>query len=473
MMTFATIAPQLTIESMRAFAAGLRGSITTPDDPGYDAARAVWNGMIDRYPALIAHCQTVDDVIAALAFARENGLLIAVRGGDHNVAGHATCDGGIVIDLSPMKGIEVDADGLTACAEAGVTWGELDAATQPFGLATPGGVYSDTGIAGLTLGGGYGWLRNAYGLSCDNLIEAEVVTADGRVLIASETENADLLWGLRGGGGNFGIVTTFTYRLHPVGPQVYFAFVFHDGEGDKMKRALQLYRDFSIQAPDEISTLAACGVIPAHGELFPAEIQGRPFVLLGGLYAGEPGEGERLLQPLRDLDTPLVDFSGEMTYIEAQQAFDEDYPDGLRYYWKSLNLSSLADEVIDRIIEHARRQPSELSTTDLWHIGGAVSRVGVEETAFNGRQSAFLLSPEANWEDAADDAVNISWLRTFIDDMEQFSDGSRYLNFAGFQEEGDEMIRSAFGQNHQRLVDLKRRYDPDNLFRLNQNIRPE
>jgi hypothetical protein len=463
---------RLDTHTIQDFAALLDGSITSPEDAGYDAARAVWNGMIDRHPAIIAHCASVRDVINAVAFAREHDLLVAVRGGDHNVAGHATCDGGIVIDLSPMKSIAVDVENRLAHAGAGVTWGELDAATQVHGLATPGGVYSDTGIAGLTLGGGYGWLRNAFGLSCDNLIEAEVVTADGRVLIANESENTDLLWGLRGGGGNFGIVTRFSFRLHPVGPEVYFAFAFHDGSGERMQRALRLYRDYSMSAPDEVSTLAACGIIPAHGDLFPAEIQGRPFVLLGGLYAGPVAEGERILQPLRDLDTPLIDFSGAMPYVEAQKAFDEDYPDGMRYYWKSLNLSSLDDEVIERIELHARRQPSDLSTTDLWHIGGAVTRVAPEASAFHGRSSAFLLSPEANWEDPADDEANIGWLRAFIDDMREFSDGSRYLNFAGFHEEGEELIRDAFGPQHARLIELKRTYDPSNLFRLNQNISP-
>jgi FAD/FMN-containing dehydrogenase len=462
---------RLSEAQIQAFAAGLTGQLIRPGDPDYDTARAVWNGMIDRYPALIARCAGVDDVIAAVHFAREHNLPVAVRGGGHNVAGHGTCDDGLVIDLSPMKGISVDPDARVAQAEGGVTWGELDAATQQYGLATPGGVFSDTGIAGLTLGGGFGWLRNKYGLSCDNLISAEVVTADGRVVRANETENADLLWGLRGGGGNFGIVTTFEFRLHPVGPEVMFVFALHDGAGDKMKQAIQLYRDYSATAPDEASTILACGVIPpAHH--FPEALHGHPFVLLGGLYAGPVEEGQRVLQPLLDFGTPLVDFSGVKPYVEAQKAFDEDYPNGLRYYWKSLNLSSLEDEVIDRIVEHARQQPSPFSTTDIWHIGGKVTQVSDAESAFHGRQAAFLLSPEANWEDPADDEANISWLRNFIADMQEFSDGSRYLNFAGFQEEGDEMMRKSFGDKYQRLAALKRKYDPTNFFRLNQNIKP-
>jgi FAD/FMN-containing dehydrogenase len=459
-------------ETVQAFGARLQGRLVRPGDADYDQARRVWNGMIDRYPALIAQCAGVEDVVAAVNFAREHKLLVSLRGGGHNVAGHATNDGGLVIDLSPMKQIEVNVEARTARAQGGVTWGELDAATQVYGLATPGGVFSGTGIAGLTLGGGFGWLRNKYGLSADNLISADVVMADGRVVTASAHENADLLWGLRGGGGNFGVVTTFEYRLHPVGPEVYFVFTFHDGKGAKMKRALQLYRDFSATAPDEVSTVAACGVIPSEPS-FPAELHGKPFTLLAGLYAGAVEDGKRALQPLLDFGAPLLDFSGVKPYVEAQQAFDADYPDGKRYYWKSLNLLRLDDAVIDRIVHHARLQPSAHNTTDLWHIGGAVRRGSPTTSAFHGRQAAFLLSPEANWHHAEDDTVNIAWLRDFIADMAEFSDGSRYLNFAGFQEEGDSLVRSAFGSQYERLAALKAKYDPDNLFRLNQNVKPE
>lgn len=459
------------VDAIRGFEARLQGKLIRPGDADYDEARAVWNGMIDRRPALIVRCTGVEDVVEAVNFAREHGLLVSVRGGGHNVAGHATNDGGLVIDLSLMKRIEVDTEARTARAQGGVTWGELDAATQAYGLATPGGVYTGTGIAGLTLGGGFGWLRNKYGLSADNLIAAEVVTADGRIVRASQHQNGDLLWGLRGGGGNFGVVTTFEYRLHPVGPEVYFVFALHDGSGDKMKRALQLYRDFSATAPDEVSTIAACGVIPEE-PWFPVEIHGQPYTLLGGLYAGPIEDGRRVLQPFLDFGTPLVDMSGVKPYVEAQKAFDADYPNGKRYYWKSLNLMRLDDAVIDRIVRHARQQPSAHSTTDLWHIGGAVKRASAEESAFHGRHAAFLLSPEANWHHPEDDEVNIAWLRSFIADMEEFSDGSRYLNFAGFQEEGDAMMRKAFGAQYERLVALKRKYDPGNLFRLNQNIKP-
>lgn len=458
-------------DAVLAFESQLQGKLIRRGDADYDDARRVWNGVIDRYPALIARCANVNDVVASVNFARENGLTVAVRGGGHNVAGHATVDGGLVIDLSPMKRIEVYPQTRIATVQGGATWGEVDAATQVYGLAVPGGVVSDTGIAGLTLGGGFGWLRNKYGLSCDNLLTAEVVTADGHVIYASETENRELLWGLRGGGGNFGIVTTFEYRLHPVGQEVMFVFALHNAEGDRMKKAIQLYRDYVATAPDEVSTLAAIGVVPP-AEHFPADIQGKPYVLLGAMYAGDPEQGKPILQPLLDFGVPLFDISGVMPYVEAQKVFDADYPRGHRYYWKSINLSRLDDDVIDRIVEHARQQPSPHSTTDLWHIGGAVARVSKDHSAFFGRQAAFLLNPEANWEHPQDDEINIAWARNFVEAMQPFSDGSRYLNFAGFQEEGSAMMQSAFGDQYARLVALKNRYDPTNFFRMNQNIEP-
>lgn len=460
-------------QTVQTFANQLKGELVRAGDANYDEVRAVWNGMIDHYPALIARCTTVEDVVASVNFARENNLLLAVRGGGHNVAGLAVAaDGGLVIDLAQLNKVEVDPQARTVRAQGGATIGDLDTATQVHGLATPMGVVSATGIAGLTLGGGFGWLRNKYGLSCDNLIAAQVITADGRIVTANANENNDLLWGLRGGGGNFGIVTEFEYQLYPVGPEVSFTFILHDGAGDNLKKAIQFYRDFSTTAPDEVSTIMASGIIPPEPELFPENIHNKPFVLFGAMYAGPADEGHKVTQPLRDFGEPLIDFSGIMPYIEAQKIFDEDYPDGLRYYWKSLNLSRLDDEVIDRFVKHARQQPSVFSTVDLWHVGGAVSRVSDDESAFNGRQAAFLLSPEANWEHPEDDEANITWLREFIADMEEFSDGSRYLNFPGFQEEGDEMMRKSFGNKYERLQALKQKYDPTNFFSLNQNIKP-
>jgi len=457
---------------IQEFKTRLQGELIRPGDAAYDEARAVWNGMIDRYPAMIARCANVADVVASVNFARQNNLVLAVRGGGHNAAGHATCDDGLVIDLSPMSQVEVDPARQIVRAGGGATIADLDAATQQHGLVVPMGVVSETGIAGLTLGGGIGWLRNKYGLSCDNLIAAEVVTADGRVIRASETENSDLLWGLRGGGGNFGIVTTFEFRAYPLGPDVAFTFVFYSGEGEQLKKAIEYYRDYVSTAPDEISALWGCGVVPAGHPVLPVETHGRQFMLFGAMYAGPAEEGQRVMQPLREFDQPLLDFSGVMPYVAAQKVFDADYPRGWRRYWKSLNLNRLDEAAIERIVTHSRRQPSPFSTIALWHIGGAVTRVGATESAFHGRQAAFLLSPEANWTNPADDEANLTWLRNLSADMEEFSDGSRYLNFPGFQEEGDEMIRQSFAGNYSRLAVLKQKYDPTNFFSLNQNIKP-
>lgn len=459
----------LTDGAIDNFSAAFQGEVIRPTDAGYDGARAVWNGMIDKRPALIARCTGVADVIEAVNVARENDLLVAVRGGGHNVAGTAVCDGGIVIDLSPMKGVQVDPETRIARAEAGVTWAELDRKTQAFGLATPGGVVSDTGIAGLTLGGGIGWLRRKYGLSCDNLVSVDVVTASGEFLTASETENSDLFWGIRGGGGNFGIVTSFEYELHPVGPEIMFVFTLHPGE--QAKEALQFYRDYCTNAPEEVTSFAILGTVPDE-EIFPEKIHGRPYVLFAACYAGDVEDGRRIMQPLRDVTEPFIDFSGPMPYVEVQKILDEDYPDGMRYYWKSLYLDSLNDDVIDHLIEHAERRPSHLSTVDVWHMGGAVSRVGDDETAFSGRHAPYLLGAEANWEDPTTDDANVAWTRDCVADMQRFSDGSQYLNFPGFFEEGERGLRTTFGSKYERLVALKNKYDPTNLFSLHQNITP-
>ncbi len=457
-------------ETIRAFASRLQGQLIRPGDDQYDEARGVWNGMIDKRPAYIVRCANAADVISSINFARDNHLLEAVRGGGHNVAGTAVCDDGLVIDLSAMKGIQVDPQACLARAQGGAIWRELDQETQRFGLATPGGVVSDTGIAGLTLGGGIGWLRRKYGLSCDNLVAAEIVTADGQLVKASATENPDLFWGLRGGGGNFGIVTAFEYRLHPVGPEVMFAFVFYHGK--KAKETLQFYRDYTEAAPDEVSSFAILGTIPMT-EAYPENVRNQPYVLLAALYAGSVEEGKRVLQPLREFDTPLLDFSAPMPYVQVQAILDEDYPAGiLRYYWKSLYLGSLSDDALDRLLVSARSRPSALSTVDIWHMGGAVSRITASESACSGRQAPYLLGVEANWETPGEDAANLAWTRTCIAAMQPFSDGSEYLNFPGLLEHGEETLRRTFGANYERLVELKNKYDPTNLFRLNANIRP-
>lgn len=466
--------PTLDPAQVRTIVAQIHGQVILPGDPAYEDARKVWNGIIDKHPAVIIRPVDASDVIAAVSFARRTRLPLSIRGGGHNVAGHATNDGGMIIDLSLMRKVTVDPVNRTARAEGGATWGDVDQASQLYGLATPGGVFSKTGIAGLTLGGGFGWLRSKYGLSCDNLIGAEVVTADGRLVRANASENSDLLWGLRGGGGNFGVVTAFEYQLHPVGPEMMFVFAFHDGNTEAdMNKAVRYFRDYCATAPDEVSTILALGMIPPDPELFPEHLHGHRFVLFGGLYTGSVEDGKRALQPLLDFGKPILDHSGVKPYIEIQQTFDHDYPDGLRYYWKSINLKQLDDQAIEQIVIHARQQTSPYSTTDLWDIRGAVSRLDAESGAFFGRGAAFLLNPEANWIDAQTDDANIGWVRNFVNAMEPFSDGSRYLNFAGFQEEGDVMMRQSFGPQYERLLTLKQKYDPENLFRLNQNIKPK
>jgi FAD/FMN-containing dehydrogenase len=447
----------------------LEGEVIGPQDPAYDEARTLWNGMIDRRPAIIARCRTAADVASAVVFARERGLTVAVRGGGHNVAGLATADDGLVLDLSAMNEVTVDPDRRVARAGPGARLGDLDAATQAHGLATSMGVVSQTGIAGLTLSGGMGWLRRKHGLSCDNLISAEVVTATGDVITASEDENADLLWGLRGGGGNFGVVTSFAYRLHAVGPEVMFCFVLYPG--DRSADALRTYAGYMAEAPDEVSPLAFLGRVP-RADAFPADWHGKPYAAIAAMYAGPVDEGERALEPLRSIAEPIVDMSAPMLYGEAQKILDEDYPDGWRYYWKSIALDGLTDEVIDAVVELAAAAPSDHSTIDVWYHGGAMSRVGASETAYGDRSAPILIAPEANWEEPADDDANVAWARRVVEDMRRFPTGGTYLNFPGFLEEGERLLREAFGGNYDRLVALKDRFDPGNLFRVNQNIRP-
>ncbi len=444
------------------FASKLRGELPCPGDPGYEEVRLVWNDLIDKRPALIARCAGVRDVIDSVTFARENDLLVAVRGGGHNVAGNAVCDSGLAIDLSPMKRIRVDPERRTVRAQGGATWADLDRETQVFGLATPGGEVSETGIAGLTLGGGIGLLRRKYGLSCDNLLSADVVTADGRFLTASETENADLFWGIRGGGGNFGVVTTFEYRLHPVGPEVMAAAVMYPFE--QATELLHAWRDYTEQAPDEVTSEVLLWSIPD----FPEELRGEPTVVVAGMYAGPAQVGERELQPLREFGTPLVDLSGLEPYTVAQSSFVGFFPDGLLYYWKSLYL----DHLDDAMVFNAENRPSPKTLLIARHLGGTISRVSEDATAYGNRNAQFNLSIDSTWEDPTESERNIAWTREVWTKMRQFSNGGIYLNFAGFLEEGEKLLHEAHGENYERLVALKTKYDPTNLFRLNHNLKP-
>ncbi len=443
--------------------------LVRPGDEPYDRLRAVWNGMIDRRPAAIAPCATPEDVVSALRFARENDLLVAVRGGGHGVAGHAVCEGGLVIDLSPMKRVEVDAERRTVRAGGGCTLGEVDAETQRHGLATALGVVTETGIAGLTLSGGMGWLRRKHGLSCDNLVSAQVVCADGSVVTASESEHEDLFWAIRGGGGNFGVVTSFEYRLHPVGPEVFVCFVLYPAS--RAQEVLEACDRYLGEAGDEVSPLGVLGRTPPVPEV-PAHRHGEPYVALLAVHPGDAATGEGALAPLRGLGDPIADFSGAMPYTAAQSILDEDYPDGWRYYWKSLNVARLDGEAIDRLVAHAARAPSDHSTIDVWYQGGAMGRVGDSDTAFPNRRAPYLLGVEANFEEPSGAEENVAWVREVIADMRPFSDGGVYLNFPGFMEDDEEMRREGYGANYDRLAAIKARYDPANVFRLNANVEP-
>jgi FAD/FMN-containing dehydrogenase len=449
------------IEMLDVLRDQVRGAVLAPGDAGYYEARALWNGMIDRRPAVLVQPESADDVAAAIRFAREHGLTVTARGGGHGVAGNALTDGGLVVDLRRLKSVEVDPVARTVRAGGGVTLGELDAATQAHGLAAPVGVVTKTGIAGLTLSGGIGWLRRKHGLSIDNLVSLEVVVADGRVLTASETENAELFWALRGGGGSFGVVTALEYRLHSVGPEVAFAFTLYPGE--RAAEILRAVDEYTSAAPEDVSPLAFLGHVPA-GDPFPAEAHGLPYVAVAAVHSGEVEEGERALRPLRELGDPLADLSGVLPWVEVQGLLDEDYPDGWCYYWKSVGLDELGDEALERIAAHAWTAPSHHSTVDVWYHGGAMGRVDPGATAF-GRRPAYLVGVEANWEPGHPDDDNVAWAREVVDDLGRFSTGGAYLNFPGQFEEGDELLRASYGaRNYERLVALKTELDPGNVI---------
>ena len=457
-------------EAIQGFAASLRGRLVRPADPEYDAARQVWNGMIDRYPALIARCAGTADVIAAVNFAREHDLLVAVRGGGHNVAGNAVCDGGLVINLSAMRGVHVDPRARMVRAQGGATWADADRETQVFGLAAPGGVVSMTGIAGLTLHGGMGHLRRKYGLSIDNLLSVDIVTADGQVRTASADQNEELFWAVRGAGSNFGVVTSFQFRVHPVGPTLMLCAPVYALED--APAVLPRWREFMATAPEEISSTATFWSIPPVPD-FPEALHNRPIVVLASVYSGALEEGERTMQPLRELATPLLDLSGPMPFTILQSAFDNFFPQGGRYYWKSRYADRLSDELIGELCQLAARRPSALSTVEIWHHGGAMSRVGTEETAFGRRDTPFMLSFAANWTEPDESDQNIAWAReAWSATRRHSSSGALYLNFAGFGEEQEDLVRAAYGPNYERLARLKAEYDPTNFFRLNQNIKP-
>ena len=443
--------------SIDALRTAVRGDLLGPDDDGYDPARRVFNGMIDRRPALILRCAGASDVIQGVTFARTHDLPLSVRGGGHSVAGSAVCDGGVMLDLSGMKGIRVDPIRRTAQAQPGLTLGEFDHETQAFGLATTLGVISVTGIAGLTLGGGIGWLNGKYGLACDNVLSADVVTADGHLLTASAEENEDLFWGIRGGGGNFGVVTSFTYQLHPVGPVLGGGITYPSAIA---REALRFYHEFASACPDELATAAALGL----GE------DGRPALSVAVCYCGPIEEGERVLRPLRAFGPPAADGIGPMPYLVLQSASDAGFPLGRQHYWKASFLKDLSDDAIEVMLRFAADMPSPFTGVGLQQMCGLASRVDPSATAFAHRDRQYDFLILSQWEDPAESARNIDWTRAFFEAMQPFLKRGVYVNNLG--EEGQDRVRAAYGANYERLAALKSRYDPTNLFRLNQNVTP-
>lgn len=450
--------PAIDDAAVRALRARLRGKLLQPTDTGYDGARRIWNGMIDRYPALIAQCAGATDVVAAVGFAREHGLPLSVKGGGHGVAGKAVCDGGVMIDCAPMQNIQVNPERRTVRAGGGVTWGSFDQATQAQGLATTGGVIPSTGIAGLTLGGGVGFLMRHYGLSCDNLIGAKIVTANGEMFNATEAENPDLLWGLRGGGGNFGVVTTFTYRLHPVGPTVLGGTIVYPLS--QARDVFRHFREYTSTAPDEVTTYLNFGHTP----------EGDPVVAFVVCYSGPPEKGEDVIRDLRRFGTPIADTVRSIPYLEMQTLFADAFPAGRLNYWKSSFVDGFSDAAIDILVECFAAAPSPTLAMNSEHLGGAVGRVDPDATAFADRTAGYTIIFTGCWTDPAETERNIRWIRETWEAFQPHARASVYVNYTDTGDEG--RTQAVYGANYARLAALKAKYDPDNVFRPGQNILP-
>jgi FAD/FMN-containing dehydrogenase len=453
-----TQARQTLVDALRA---SMRGEVLDPTHPGYDDARAVWNGLIDRHPAVIARCVDVQDVMEAIRVAREQRPILSIRGGGHQVAGSAVCDDGFVIDLSAMNAVEVDPIARTARVQAGARWGDVDRATQEFGLATTGGEVSATGVAGLSLGGGLGVMMRTFGLSCDNLRSIEVVTADGEVRTASHDEHADLFWAARGGGRGLGVVTSFEFDLHPLGPEVATALVLYPYED--AENVLRAWRDYARRAPDTVAPEIGLWSIPPLPDV-PEEQHGEPVVIVAGVFIGAPEHSDPVLAPLRELGTPLADMSGIVPYVDSQSGLDDLFPEGGRYYWKSHFLNELTDEAISALVEHGAHRPSPESVIFIRTLGGAIARVQDGETAFAHRSASFNVSVDASWSDPTLDAAAMKWARSTWDALKRFSTGGVYINFAGLESEADELRHALLGRNQQRLESIRRDYDPELLF---------
>jgi FAD/FMN-containing dehydrogenase len=460
--------PDLDSAALADLARSFRGELIAPDHPAYEEQRRVWNGSIDRRPALIARCTSAADVIAAVEFARRSGLPVAVRGGGHSFPGLSVADGALLVDLGQMKDVRVDPEARTVQVQAGALLGELDAATQAHGLAVPAGIVTHTGVAGLTLGGGIGWIMRKFGLTIDNLLSVQLVTADGERVCASETENADLFWGVRGGGGNFGIVTDFEFRAHPLGPDVFAGTVFWPIE--QAVEVLRFYRDWLADCPDELMTIGVTRRAPAL-PVVPPELVGKHVVAIAACYAGPVEDGEKVLKPLRSFGSPVLDVCAPKPFVVHQQMFDPSFKPGWWYYVKACDVAELNDDVIDTIADYGRRISSPISSIALWQMGGAVARVGDDETAFHGRGAGFTFNINGNSYTADGFEEERQWARDYWSALAPHHT-SVYVNF--LMEEGEERIRQAYGApKYERLKALKRKYDPHNLFRYNQNIRPD
>ena len=456
--------PQDTVAALRG---KLRGSIVLPGEDGYDAARSIWNAMVDRRPGLVVRCLGAADVIGAVKLARDEKLLVAVRSGGHNIAGNAVCDGGLMIDLSPMKSVRVDGATKRAWVEPGATLADVDKETQSFGLVLPTGINSTTGIAGLTLGGGFGWTTRKFGLTIDNLLSADVVTADGELLRASPAENPDLFWALRGGGGNFGIVTSFEFKLHELGPQVISGLVVHPFADAQV--VLEQYRQALESAPDELTCWAVMRQAPPLPFL-PQEWHGKEVLVLAMCFCGDIDAGEKATAKLRSIGKPIADVVGPNPFIGWQQAFDPLLAPGARNYWKSHDFTELSDAAIGILIDAVRKLPGPECEIFVGHVGGAAGRVAVDATAFPQRSSHFVMNVHARWREPKMDPECIGWARQLFEAAKPHAAGTAYINF--MPEDEVDRVEAAYGGNYRRLAEVKRRYDPQNLYRMNQNVTP-
>jgi FAD/FMN-containing dehydrogenase len=454
-------------EDLDALRNAVRGTVCLPGEAGYDEARTIWNAMIDRHPGAVVRCASADDVIRAVRLARDHDLLLSVRSGGHNIAGNAVCDGGLTIDLSAMKSVRVDPTKRTARVEPGATLGEFDKESQAFGLATPVGINSTTGIAGLTLGGGFGWISRKHGLSVDNLLAADVVSAEGEFLHASETENPDLFWAIRGGSGNFGVVTSFEFRLHPVGPEVLSGLIVHPYS--EARRLFDGYRRFVAEAPDELTAWVVLRKAPPLPFL-PEDWHGKEVMIFALCYAGDMAAGEKAVAPLRALGEPIADVVSPHPFAGWQAAFDPLLTPGARNYWKSHDFAQINDAAVDAIIEYAGKLPTPECEIFVAHLGGAVNRTAPDATAYPHRDAEFVMNVHTRWQEPSQDAECMQWARDFFNQTAPHATGGVYVNF--MPEDETDRTQGAYGANYRRLAAIKTKYDPGNLFRMNQNIQP-